>query len=184
MPMLAMQFVSPTSCWSFIWFCIATVKLLILLSILFRTLSLARNFLPIFAFFLSWSLTTSLQGDSILLKHCPLQPCWRLSKGKLGLFYPKLKPWLGQKQLEYPMKFTSWQVVWQLIPVWPISQHSSHAMWESTILRWLRPGSPSFFIRRSILLVSISTSSSWWTFCGWGRSAFIIPTLTRGHLFN
>jgi hypothetical protein len=90
------------------WFCIATMKLSILELMFSRRLSMAWILLPKYSLIFSWSLTISLREGSFLLKVYPLTPCWQLSKGKLGIFHPKLKPWFGQKPLlEFPTKLTS-----------------------------------------------------------------------------
>jgi hypothetical protein len=162
-PQKSAKFESTTSCW-LSWFCIATVKLSILELMFSRSLSVAWILLPKSSLIFSWSLTISLRDGSFLLKFWPLPPCWRLSKGKLGLFHPELKPWFRQKPLlEFPIKLTSWWTVGQLTPIWAISPQSSHVIWVSTILRWSRLRSSSFFMRKLILAVSISTSLSWWT---------------------
>jgi hypothetical protein len=41
-------------------------------------------------------------------------------KRKVGLLHPKLKPCFGRKPL---LEFTSWQVVGQLLPIWPVLPH-------------------------------------------------------------
>jgi hypothetical protein len=42
-------------------------------------------------------------------------------KRKVGLLHPKLKPCFGWKPL---LEFTSWQVVGQLLPIWPVLPHN------------------------------------------------------------